>query len=337
MSTAVFIGRFQPPHLAHLETIRRALARHDRLVVVLGSAYSYPTPKNPFDVEARTAMLRASLEPALEPRVRFVAVPDDYYDDPRWFRAVRKAVEGVVGKEEKVCIVGYHKDESSYYLHGFGDWPFEPSGVRRELNATLVRERYFGGDEGWKAMVPEGVRAYLERFAQTPEFARLQAEWRALKHRRALERAYPYPILHLTVSALVRARDQVLLVERQSGLGQGAWALPEVHLGPKETLLTAALRALREKAGLGLSAERPTAWWAFDYPERSLRGRVVCYGCYFDLGFSAPPGLGAPQAFWLPLAELDRSQARFFEDHYQQICWFLGRPPQRPTPEEESA
>ena len=38
MNTAVFIGRFQPPHLAHLQTITQALARFDRLLVVLGSA-----------------------------------------------------------------------------------------------------------------------------------------------------------------------------------------------------------------------------------------------------------------------------------------------------------
>ncbi|WP_223299619.1 adenylyltransferase/cytidyltransferase family protein [Meiothermus taiwanensis] len=230
MKTAVFIGRFQPPHLAHLETISRALECFDRLIVVLGSAYCYPTPKNPFSAEARAAMIRASLGTEAA-RLQFVAIADDYYDDPRWFRTVRAAVEALAGPQARISITGYDKDESSYYLHGFGDWPFEPSGVVSPLSATEVRNSYFGGSTDWKAMVPQAVQQYMQEFATTLEFKRLQDEWRTIQHYRALERHYPYPILHVATDAFVLAQEQVLLVERNGALGKGAWALPGGYLG----------------------------------------------------------------------------------------------------------
>ncbi|GIW34261.1 bifunctional nicotinamide-nucleotide adenylyltransferase/Nudix hydroxylase [Meiothermus sp.] len=335
MKTAVFIGRFQPPHHAHLETITRALARFDRLIVVLGSAFCYPTPKNPFSADEREAMIRASLDAVAAERLHFVAVADDFYDDPRWFRTVGAAVEGLAGPGAEIYITGYHKDESSYYLHGFGNWPFEPSGVTSTLNATDVRNSYFAGNADWKAMVPEAVRQYMEQFAATAEFSRLQAEWKTLQYYRSLEQRYPYPIVHVATDATVLAQAHVLLVERAGALSKGAWALPGGYVEIKETLLEAALRELREETGLQLKPSLLKATKAFDHPGRSLRGRVISFGHHFDLGSTPPPAVqgqdDAARAFWLPLDELEPHQARFFEDHYQQICWFLGQAPQKPV------
>ncbi|MGK0617331.1 bifunctional nicotinamide-nucleotide adenylyltransferase/Nudix hydroxylase [Meiothermus cerbereus] len=333
MKTAVFIGRFQPPHRAHLETITRALERFDRLIVVLGSAFCYPTPKNPFSAKEREAMIRESLGEASG--LHFVPIADDYYDDPRWFRTVRAAVEALTGPEAEIYITGYHKDESSYYLHGFGGWPFEPSGVVSQINATDVRNSYFAGSSKWKAMVPGAVRQFMEQFARTPSYGRLQQEWKTIQHYRALDSRYPYPLLHVASDAVVLAQQQVLLVERGGSLGKGAWALPGGYVELRETLLQAALRELREETGLALGAQHLKATQAFDYPGRSLRGRVISLGHFFDLDDTPPPAVegqdDASRAFWLPLAGLERHQDRFFEDHYQQICWFLGRAPHQPA------
>jgi len=336
VKTAVLIGRFQPPHLAHLETITRALVRFNRLIVVLGSARCYPTPQNPFSAEQRETMIRESLSTppstlasAQDPRLHFVHIPDDYYDDPRWFRTVRTSVEAITGPQADVCITGFDKDESSYYLHGFANWPFEPSGVTSKLNATDVRGSYFGGTQDWARMVSGVVRQYMEAFAQTTEFARLQAEWKTLRYYRSLDKRYPYPILHVATDAMVLAQGQVLLVERGGPLSKGAWALPGGYVELKETLLESALRELREETGLQSQPQLLKATKAFDYPGRSLRGRVISHGHFFDLGNTPPPPVhgqdDALRAFWLPLSELPQHQAHFFEDHYQEIRWFMER------------
>ncbi len=328
MKTAVLIGRFQPPHLAHLETMTRALARFDRLIVVLGSALCYPTPKNPFSAEQRETMIHESLR-RYTSRLHFVHIPDDYYDDPRWFRTVRAGVEAITGQATDIYITGFDKDQSSYYLHGFGDWPFEPSGVVSKLNATDVRRSYFGETEDWKAMVSEAVRQFMERFVPTAEFSRLQAEWKTLEHYRSLDQRYPYPILHIATDAMVLAQGQVLLVERGGALSKGAWALPGGYVELKETLLESALRELREETGLQLQPQLLKATKAFDYPGRSLRGRVISHGHFFDLGDTTPPSVhgqdDASKAFWVPLNQLPSHQAHFFEDHYQEIRWFTER------------
>jgi bifunctional NMN adenylyltransferase/nudix hydrolase len=311
----------------------RALDKYDRLIVVLGSAECYPNVKNPFPAEVRERMIRDSLsgKPVTHSttnRLSFVHVPDDYYDDPRWFRTVRARIEAIAEGSE-VCLTGFDKDESSYYLHGFGNWPFEPSGVVSALNATDVRNAYFVGDARWKAMVPDGVREVLEDFASTTEFERLAAEWRQLQWYKAEDKKYPYPINHVTLDAVVIAGRQVLLVERGGVLGRGAWALPGGFLEHKETLLGGAKRELLEETGLQVEDAQLKAVQVFDYPGRSQRGRVITHAHMFHLEVTqAVAGHDdAKTAFWFPLEALKANRAKLFDDHYQIIAWFLERSP----------
>jgi len=62
--TAVLIGRFQPLHNGHMALLRAALERAEQIVVVLGSAWQAPNPKNPFSWQERAQMLREALPPA---------------------------------------------------------------------------------------------------------------------------------------------------------------------------------------------------------------------------------------------------------------------------------
>ncbi|MGI9055863.1 MAG: NUDIX domain-containing protein [Pyrinomonadaceae bacterium] len=70
---------------------------------------------------------------------------------------------------------------------------------------------------------------------------------------------------------------------------------------------------------------------AFDYPERSQRGRTVTFAYYIELEPSLKDGLprvkggdDAAKAFWLPLSALGEMEDEFFEDHISIIRWFLG-------------
>jgi bifunctional NMN adenylyltransferase/nudix hydrolase len=83
--TAVLIGRFQPLHNGHMALLQAALARSDQVVVVLGSAWQAPNPKNPFSWQERAQMLREALPPADAARLRCVPVRD-YYNEPLWCR-----------------------------------------------------------------------------------------------------------------------------------------------------------------------------------------------------------------------------------------------------------
>ena len=57
----VFIGRFQPFHHGHLSVVQQGLAKAEKLIVLLGSAFQPASTRNPWNVEEREQMLRACL------------------------------------------------------------------------------------------------------------------------------------------------------------------------------------------------------------------------------------------------------------------------------------
>lgn len=75
---ALFIGRFQPIHLGHLEIIKRILEDYDEVVVGIGSAQEDYTLKNPFTLNERQSFIRQALKDhnLEEDRVRIVEMPD---------------------------------------------------------------------------------------------------------------------------------------------------------------------------------------------------------------------------------------------------------------------
>jgi nicotinamide-nucleotide adenylyltransferase len=72
----LFIGRFQPIHLGHLEVMRRLAARHDELLVAVGSANVSHTPMNPFTGGERVAMAHAALREAGVQNALVLPLPD---------------------------------------------------------------------------------------------------------------------------------------------------------------------------------------------------------------------------------------------------------------------
>ena len=53
----VYIGRFQPFHLAHMQTIKIALENSQNVILALGSAQDERNTKNPFSAEEREHMI----------------------------------------------------------------------------------------------------------------------------------------------------------------------------------------------------------------------------------------------------------------------------------------
>jgi bifunctional NMN adenylyltransferase/nudix hydrolase len=325
----VFIGRFQPPHLAHEASFRRGLELFETLILVIGSASVYPNIKNPFPFELRCEMVLASLEPELRSRVKCVPSLDEFEREDLWLEGVRQAVKSVSGSSTNVGLLSYIKDSSGYYQRSFPEWPVFASGVESDLNATDVRVAMFEGRDSWCEMVSPAVRGILESWLSTPEFPRLQLEYKTIKDWKLEAKKMKYPIIGVTVDSLVLCAGRVLLIERAGFLGRGAWALPGGFLEPDETLEHGAVRELLEETGLEVSI-RPTSSRTFDWPTRSLRGRVISQGFHFNLVPDRSEGElpnvkaadDAARAFWLPLSAALESRERFHDDHWFMLRWF---------------
>jgi len=333
LDLAVLIGRFQPFHLGHLGLLEAALGLAPRAVVVLGSAGGARLVKNPFTEAERIETIRASLTPEQHRRVSFLTLRD-YYDEPRWARALKAAVARECQGQGQVGLVGFRKDESSSYLSLFPEWSEHALPRQAPIDGTELRRLYFASGHAalpaeLLAAVPQAVAQFLNDFKASAEFERLREELAALDANRAQYGSGPF----VTVDALVTLGERVLLVQRGRAPGKGLWALPGGFLEGSERLLSAAIRELLEETKLTCSdAELRAAFQAvavFDHPQRSQRGRTITHAHRFNLtpGNRTLPSVegadDAQAARWFDVAQLPSMTRELFEDHYQIIDHFL--------------
>ena len=173
VSLGIYIGRFQPFHNAHLGITLECLRQVDQLMFVVGSAQESRTPKNPFTVTERSAIIRGSLEEiSVAPGRILTEGLDDHPDDKVWCANLHKLVGRYTAKP---ILFGAEKDNTSYYLRIFPDWELRVLPVRILMSATEIRQLYFRG-EVYEHMVPAAVTRFMQQFAQTPDFAALKEQ-----------------------------------------------------------------------------------------------------------------------------------------------------------------
>lgn len=325
--TAVLIGRFQPFHEGHASLLRHAFDTAPVVVLVLGSAGSPRSPRNPFTATEREAMIRSSLDAADNSRLRVVG-QRDVWDSARWAREVASRVRAASGG--RTALVGFHKDASSAYLDLFPDWAARDVGRQGPLDATPLRGRILSSAPWGEVAsdlagnVPAPALDWLAHWAQGPwrEDLRLDKEFVEAYATRWGKGPF------VTVDALVRASGHVLLVRRGARPGKGQLALPGGFLESDEPLAVGAVRELREETGIVLDAAVPVREVVFSHPGRSARARIVTHAFLFEPSWSALPSVAgsddAMDAAWIPEAELLGMEDRFFEDHFHILDVFLG-------------
>jgi nicotinamide-nucleotide adenylyltransferase len=159
VTTGLFIGRFQPFHKGHMETVRYALNSVDMLVIVVGSAQKSHESRNPFTAGERIMMIKAALDEAGVDagRVLLIPVPDvDVHS--LWTRQVDMLVPAY--------DVVYANDPFTLML-------FRERGVktvepplhdRSRMMATEVRRRMAEGED-WEELVPVPVARTIREIA----------------------------------------------------------------------------------------------------------------------------------------------------------------------------
>lgn len=344
----VFIGRFQPFHNGHKHVIDTALTLAKHVIILVGSSNSSRNSRNPFTFEERRNMILASY-PEVTRKIISVLPIDDYtYNDGEWTRAITRKVNEFLRTAYpsttyehiaainalRVGLIGHSKDHSSYYLKLFPTWgSIDVAGVEggqhKLINATDIRNLYFGAqwhDMTWTKMVPLEVKNYLQTWVDTDQYQEIVNEHTFIQEYKRQWKDAPYAPTFLTVDAVVVQAGHVLLVKRGAQPGKGKLALPGGFLNQDETLLTGAIRELREETKLkvpeavlrgSIKIQR-----VFDDPHRSARGRTVTTAFLIELPLQTelPKVKGsddAEEAMWIPLSELKAQD--LFEDHYHII------------------
>ena len=172
----VFIGRFQPFHLAHMQTIKIALAQSHYVILALGSAQNERNIKNPFSATERQEMILSNFSEEDQKRILFVNVVD-VYNDEKWRKLVKSLVENITNKADKIGLIGHFKDDSSYYLKFFPEWEMLAlDSLQGSMSATPVREAYYRGDIQEEAF-PLGTIGFLKKFIKTEIYTQLQQKY----------------------------------------------------------------------------------------------------------------------------------------------------------------
>lgn len=156
MTTGLYVGRFQPFHLGHLEAVKFILERVDDLIVIVGSAQHSHTIENPFTAGERITMIRLALKQAGIKGDRFTVIPlpDDEFHKV-W-------VSHLLSQTPSFDIV-FTNEPLTFRLLKEAGLKVEriPMFNRSKFTSTEVRKRMLTGGT-WRELVPKPVASYLK-------------------------------------------------------------------------------------------------------------------------------------------------------------------------------
>ena len=149
----LLIGRFQPFHLGHLDALRFALSKVDKLWIGLGSSNKPLQKNNPFSAEEREEMILSSVDESMKPRIQIYFIPD-LENHIKWI----ELIDTLVPKFDTV----FTNDELTRHLYSKRDVEVLPIPfVKRDiLSGTNIRDMIIS-DQIWEDLVPEGTKIFL--------------------------------------------------------------------------------------------------------------------------------------------------------------------------------
>jgi len=289
---AVFIGRFQPFHNGHLNIIQKAISEFDQLIILVGSANRRISIKNPFSAEVRTTLIEEVLAETNPGAPVMIAPINDYlYNDTKWETQVYYTVHNLLSgdtDDQAISIVGFEKDDSSYYLRSFPQWSLVEYQMQIEINSTDIRKALFNLKEMYeptptsrndnvayqfdiyggmvKQYTPAPVQKLLldtNRLYKEFGLDDLFAEDQFYKTEAMKFADYPYPetLKFMCADVAVVCKGHILLIQRKFAPGRNTWALPGGFVNTKETFEQTAIRELIEETSIKV-------------PARALEGKV---------------------------------------------------------------
>lgn len=341
---AILIGRFEPAHNGHLANFLQGFEIADEVIILLGSSFQPRTPKNPFTWGERSEMIASAIESSAPGRVfSILPIPDFKYSNNAWIAEVQRVVKDQEPDvdDRDIAILGYDKDDSSWYNHAFPEWTFVPlKGFvefgSKPIDATKVRELYFEGHlDFMRSVVPEPVFQYMQQWAKLPAYQAMVEEYLFYKDYHKKWATAPFVPTFQTTDAVVVQGGHILLIQRGHAPGKDLWALPGGFLNPKETLEDCVVRELIEETKIKVPEivlrKSITYSRVFDHPDRDLRGRTLTQAFLVELtggDGSLPKVKGsddAKKAKWFKLSEIESMGEVIYADHKHIIQTLVAR------------
>ena len=154
---ALFVGRFQPFHLGHLQAVKEILGKNEKVVIAVGSSQESRTEKNPYSFEERKGMIAEALRADGVKGFRIIGVKD-FMDDERWASS----------------ITGQAEFDRVYTRNPWTERCFRKKGITvrkhgvyvKGIRSTEIRRRISNGLE-WESLVPVKVAELIKAGEKT--------------------------------------------------------------------------------------------------------------------------------------------------------------------------
>ena len=150
MTTALFVGRFQPFHNGHLADVRLILEENENLIIVIGSGQLSKTEENPYSSSQRKKMIQSVLD--AENINASIEVISDIDDDDAWINFLKQSLPPF--------DIIYSSNDRVVNIAQKADFPVKRVPIIDEISSTKIRNLMKEGDE-WKKLVPKPVSDYL--------------------------------------------------------------------------------------------------------------------------------------------------------------------------------
>ena len=153
MTRALFIGRFQPFHNAHLIDVKKILKECDEIIIAIGSSQEKNTLENPFSYEERKEMILNVLKNYKIKNFKIYPVPD-LYNDKKWVEYIKK----------NLPKFDYVYSGNPWTLRCLKKYNSKVKRIKliKGISSTIIRNIMIKG-KNWKKLVPKEIVEYTER------------------------------------------------------------------------------------------------------------------------------------------------------------------------------
>ena len=327
-TNAVIIGSFQPFHNGHVDLVKEALTKNDRVsIIAFTEKASIHSPWSPVEL---WNMITLSLTDHID-RIDVSFIDNLKYDDSTFYINLINEIKKT--KNPVLWTKDYSNTEYNLVLRT--KLPIEKYEdlSTKDFKSSDIRNLFISGEPQLiEDKVHPEVFNYLInlRNEKASKFIDLYNDFHFSEAYK--KTSSKYDPIYMTADAVVTQYDgKVLLVTRGKNPGMNKLALPGGFLDKNERLEIAAIRELIEETKINIPfhelKNKIIANKVFDDPKRSLRGRVITNAFHFDLSsygnsIKVEGADDAKKADWYDIRYLN--EEIMFEDHYEILISFLG-------------
>ena len=166
MTRALFIGRFQPFHNAHLIDVKKILKEANEVIIAIGSSQEKNTFENPFSYNERKQMIINVMKRHKIKNYKTYPVPD-LYNDKKWVKYIKKNLPK--------CEYVYSGNPWTLRCFKKYDSNIKKIKLIKGINSTIIRNMMIK-NKNWKKLVPKEVADYIEKIRGIKRIQKIYAK-----------------------------------------------------------------------------------------------------------------------------------------------------------------